>query len=153
VSRALVALALVMAFTACSPQVPRITAPASVDAFCAEQRRPLMTAIESIVSTTQDAPDAGPVPAGAALRAELRGSGGVIAHWPGQRLLLPKTAANLGSTDGYVTLHAAAITNELSPDGSWRRVYLQLDDHGTTVWKPFRAFDVQNVCVDGQRLS
>ena len=151
-TRALVALAALV-LSACAPHVPRITAPASVNAYCPEKQQPLRTAIESIVSTTEDAPDSVPVPSGARLRAELSGSGGAIAHWPAQKLLLPKTAAALGSSDDYVTLRTAAITNELSADGTWRRVYLQLDDRGVDVWRAFRAFDVQNVCVDGQRLS
>lgn len=146
---ALLALATV---AACAANVPRLEAPQRIESFCVE-KEPRQTAVESILASTGDALDAtAQSPDDTTIRRAIKNESGVVAYWDGQPLLLPAVAKALGYPDRYVTVVEAEITNRITGTDS-RRVYLTLKTPAGTKMLPFRAYDMQNVCVEGQRLS
>lgn len=151
VSRCSVAsLALLMAIvSACAPTAPRLRIPDRTDASC-ESRSVKQTAIESIVASTDDTVRGGTYPGDAALRKVIRNSGGVFAYWSDQPFISPNTAKMLGVA-GDLILQRAVITNQIDPKSTTRPVWLTFATPKGDVTVLERAYDVQNVCIEGQR--
>jgi hypothetical protein len=127
--------------------------PNQVDAYCGGgEHYARTTAIQSIVTSTDDRLEDIPVPSAAAIARIVRSQGGVIAHWDAQLLVLPDVARQLGYPGPDVTLGDAAIGNRLV-DANSRRIYLTfiLPD-GSRKTYALRANDMQNVCSEA-RLS
>jgi hypothetical protein len=148
-ARALVAAACFLGPVACVPSGPRITHPVRVDAHCGT-KQVRVTAIESIITSTDDRLATGARPSTENVRGDVSANGGVIAYWNDLLLLLPRTSRALGETDGYARVRAAAIST--APDAvTHRPIALYVRDHGTYRWIPMNAFGLQNVCVEGRR--
>ena len=148
---ALLPLVLLAVASGCAPRAPRIELPARVQADC-ESRSVKQTAIGSIVASTDDVIRPGTYPGDAAMLKQIKNGGGAIAYWPAQALRLPQTAKALGVDGDYVTLTKAALTNSVNPAG-WRPVWLTLKTPGGERTVLERAFDVQNVCIEGTRQA
>jgi len=144
--RAILASALVLA--GCISSEPRIELPRDMVANC-ERRAVKQTAIESIVASTDDVVRPERYPGDPALHAVVARLGGVFAYWHEQPLKLPRTAQALGVAGPYVTLERAVITNE-SHDGS-RPIWLTLRTPNGDRIVLERAYDLQDVCIEGQR--
>jgi hypothetical protein len=150
--RSLVAAPLcAVVLAGCSSSVPRLHQPDSIEAFCGD-RVAIMTAIESIVASTSDQPVETGIPPAAAIRKFAGDTGGIIAHWNDQPLLLPHTAKALGLSGDYVTLGDAAIGNG-PPAGESRRIYLTVKTPAGPRTIALQAFDVQDVCNEGKLKS
>jgi hypothetical protein len=146
--------ALLLVLSACGSSAPRLQLPYRTEANC-ESRSVKQTAIESIVASTDDTVREGRYPGDAALRKTIKQDGGVFAYWRDQPLRAPDTAKALG-VSGDPMLTRAVITNqtfsdEKHPDEHYRRVWLTFatPSGGKTVLE--RAYDVQNVCIEGRR--
>ncbi len=144
-------LAGVVALTACGSSAPQLMPPDRVQSFCIE-KEPRGTAIASILSSVADQPLPNPFPSQAALRADVVKYGGVIGHWKDQPLYLPATAVKLGITGQYVDVTDIVIDNQLE-DAQSRIIYVTVAGPRGPVRLVLRAYDVQNVCVEGTRLS
>jgi hypothetical protein len=132
----------------CVSTEPRMTLPINMEANC-EKRAVKQTAIDSIVASTDDAPQSALYPGDAALRATIAQVGGVFAYWHDQPLKLPHTAASLGVTGDYLQLERAVITNDIHA-GS-RPIWLTVKTpHGPQTVLA-RAYDLQDVCIEGAR--
>lgn len=148
-TRALVAAACFLGPAGCVPSGPRITYPVRVEAHCGT-KQVRVTAIESIITSTDDKIAAGARPSSASIHRDVTANGGVIAYWNDLLLLLPGTSRTLGETDRYARVRAAAIAS--APDGvTHRPIALYVRDHGTYRWIPMNAYGLQNVCVEGRR--
>jgi hypothetical protein len=112
----------------------------------------MLTAIESIVASTSDQPVLAGIPPAASIRKFAGDTGGIIAHWNDQPLLLPHTSKALGLSGEYVTLGDAAIGNG-PPAGDSRRIYLTVKTPTGSRTVALRAFDVQDVCNEGKLKS
>ena len=141
--------ALVLA--ACGPRAPQLLPPDRVDSFCSE-KEPRGTAIASILSSVADRPLTNPYPGDAAVRSDVKKYGGVIGHWAAQPLYLPATAAMLGVSGQYVDVTQVAVDNQLE-DADSRIVYVSVAAPRGPTHLVLRAYDVQNVCVEGTRLN
>lgn len=148
--RLLVSVFLI-ALTACAQSGPRIRGPRTVDNFCGE-KAPKVTAMESVVSSIADAPATFPVPSAATIRENTKLSGGVIGHWDDLQLPLPQTAKRYGLADQWVHVRDVAITNRTA-GVEGRRVYLTIETPHGPVTFAAQAYDVQDVCDKGQRVS
>jgi hypothetical protein len=138
-----------------SKPVARLVFPTHVQAFCGK-KEPRLTALLSVMTSTNDTLIAGDRKTDGALQTLLRRQGGVIGYWRDQRLLLPKTAHALGESDMYARVKAAAVITP--PEGATvRRLYLKVRDRDADIpqnavrWIALDAFDVQNPCVEGHR--
>jgi hypothetical protein len=132
----------------CVSHEPRIALPFNMEANC-QQRAVKQTAIESIVASTDDVPLSRTYPGDRVLRATIQRVGGVFAYWHDQPLKLPRTAAYLGVPGDYLQLERAVITNEIA-SGS-RPMWLTFrTPHGETTVLA-RAYDLQDVCIEGAR--
>jgi hypothetical protein len=143
----------VLALTACTPSsVPRLQLPYRTEANC-ESRSVKQTAIDSIVASVDDTPRPGTYPGDAALRKAVKsGGGGVFAYWRAQPFPAPDTAKALG-VSGDLILKRAVITNQVqpSPKAPYRAVWLTFATPKGDVVVLERAYDVQNVCIEGRR--
>ena len=133
---------------ACAPNVPRLRQPLRIEGSCG-RLVPRPTALESVMTSTDDklltlSPKEGDI-----LR-DVRAGDGAIAYWNAQPLALPNVAAQLGETDGYVRVDAAAVPRAI-PGGGTRRIYLKVRDRRAKRWIALRAYDLQSVCVEGRR--
>jgi hypothetical protein len=145
------ALAGAAAFAGCSSSVPQLHQPDRIEAYCGD-RVAMITAIESIVASTSDAPENVAIPAPRALAAQIKAGGGVLAYWNDQLLLLPAVAKMVGAPGDYVTLGAAAISSgEIAADS--RRIYLTVKTASGPRTFALRAFDIQDVCNEGKLKS
>ncbi len=149
---AIAAGALLLA--ACAQSSPRLQLPIRTEANC-ESKSVKQTAIDSIVASTDDVVRPGRYPGDAALRKIVRGGGGVFAYWNGQVLDVPRTAKEIGAS-GNPVLERAVITNQVAPSddprlGPYRPVWLTFATPHGDVTVLERAYDVQNVCIEGQR--
>ena len=144
-------ISTILALSACATTGPRIRGPQTVDNFCGE-KAPKVTAIESVVSSIADAPATFPVPNAATIRSNTKLSGGVIGHWNDLQLPLPVTAKRYGIADQWVHVRDVAITNRTAGAES-RRVYLTIDTPTGKVTYAAQAYDLQDVCDKGQRVS
>jgi hypothetical protein len=138
-----------------SKHVARLVFPTHVQAFCGKKQARL-TALLSVMTSTNDTLIAGDRKTDAALQTLLRRSGGVIGYWRDQPLFLPKTARALGESDAYARVRAAVIITP-SEGVTVRRLYLKVRyrdadvPHNRVRWIALDAFDVQNPCVEGHR--
>jgi hypothetical protein len=152
-SRPLAALVL-LALWGCASNAPRIKLPGNAEANC-ESRAVKQTAIGSIVASTDDTVRPGAYPGDAALRRVIKSDGkdggGVFAYWPNQPLYAPNSAKTLGVAGDYLTLTRAVITNQINADEHWRPIWLTVTTPKGSVTILERAYDVQNVCIEGQR--
>ena len=149
-SRLLPFLLLVLA--ACtSPSVPRLQLPFRTEANC-ESRAVKQTAIDSIVASVDDTIRPGTYPGDAAMRKAVKSGGGVFAYWHDQPFPAPDTAKALGVT-GNVILKRAVITNQVQPSDKapYRAVWLTFATPKGDAIVLERAYDVQNVCIEGRR--
>lgn len=147
---AALALAL-LAVSGCSaPRAPRLQLPLRVEADC-ESRSVKQTAIDSIVASTDDTVRPGTYPGDAAMRKKIKNGGGAFAYWPSQQLQLPRTAKALGVDGDYVELVRAVITNDVDPGTGSRPVWLTFRTPSGEKTVLERAFDTQNVCIEGTR--
>jgi hypothetical protein len=144
---------LLLAVTACtSSSAPRLQLPIRTEANC-ESKSVKQTAIESIVASIDDTVREGRYPGDAALRKKIKGGGGVFAYWKDQPLRAPDTAKALG-VSGDLELKRAVITNdvyELKSNRPYRQVWLTFATPSGEATVLERAYDVQNVCIEGRR--
>ena len=139
---------------ACSPAAPRLQLPIRTEASC-ESRSVKQTAINAIVASVDDTIRPGSYPGDGVLRKAIKNGGGTFAFWRDQKLRVPDTAKALG-IDGDPTLVRAVITNVVQtdpqhPDEPFRAVWLTLATPKGDVTVLERAYDVQNVCIEGRR--
>jgi len=141
-------LVAVVALAGCVSTEPRIELPYKTEANC-ENRAVKQTAIESIVASTDDVPQPDRYPGDPALRKTVHRSGGVFAYWHDQPVKLPRTARALGLAQPYVTVERVVITNAGRTDS--RPIWMTVrGPHGDTIVLE-RAYDLQDVCIEGQR--
>jgi len=148
------ACAAALALAACARSAPRLQLPTRTEANC-ESKSVKQTAIDSIVASTDDTVRPGRYPGDAPLRAVVKTGGGVFAYWTDQTLVAPNTAKAIGVT-GEPVLKRAVITNDVHPAesarlGPYRPVWLTFATPHGDVTVLERAYDVQNVCIEGQR--
>jgi hypothetical protein len=142
-------VALAIALHGCAPSVPRIRLPDRIEPFCGSKQARTTSVASTITSTSDQVASDRPNETG--IRRELAAAGGVIEHWdPPQLLKLPNTSVQLGESDGFARVEAAAIPI-VSGDAQSRTIYLHVQDHGAPRWIALQAYDVQNVCVEGRR--
>ena len=144
-------VATVALVVGCGPHAPQLVPPDRVESFCSE-KEPRGTAIASILSSVADKPLTDPFPGEPAVRANVRKYGGVVGHWAKQPLYLPATAALLDVAGQYVDVTEVVIDNQLE-DADSRVVYVTVTTPRGAKHLILRAYDVQNVCVEGTRLS
>jgi len=134
----------------CAPRVPGIADPLRVEAHCSP-REARITGIRSILTSTNDIvlDDGSPA---SEVRAAVRSGDGAIAYWNDQLLLLPNSAKGFGESDGYARVRAAGIPP--APAGAtYRHLYLYVRDRGAYRWVTLRAFDIQDICIEGHKQS
>jgi hypothetical protein len=144
-------IAVLVAATSCSPPAPRLQIPSRTEANC-ESKSVKQTAIDSIVASTDDTVRSGTYPGDALLRKKIKGGGGVFAYWNGQPLRVPDTAKALG-VSGDPVLKRAVIMNDINAAEHWRPVWLTFETPHGEVTVLERAYDLQNVCVEGRRQA
>jgi len=142
-----------LALAACtSSSAPRLHLPIRTEANC-ESKSVKQTAIESIVASIDDTIRDGRYPGDAAMRAKIKNGGGVIAYWRAQPFRAADTAKALG-VSGDLELERAVITNDVDrvdPDKPFRPVWLTFATPKGDATVLERAYDVQNVCIEGTR--
>jgi hypothetical protein len=143
-------LLALLVLSACAPSAPRIHLPSRTDANC-ESRSVKKTAIDSIVASTDDTVREGTYPGDAAMRKIVKRGGGVFAYWRDQPFRAPDTANALG-VSGDLMLARAVVTNEIrAGEPPYRPVWLTFTTPKGDVTVLERAYDVQNVCIEGRR--
>jgi hypothetical protein len=147
--RALGGLLALLVLAGCTSSAPRIHLPSRTEANC-ESRNVKKTAIDAIVASTDDTVRAVRYPGDAALRADVKRNGGVFAYWTDQPFRAPDTAKALG-VSGDLSLARAVISNQLQPGLQYRPVWLTFASPKGDVTVLERAYDVQNVCIEGRR--
>ena len=142
---------MLMVLVACASGSPRIQLPIRTEANC-ESRSVKQTAINSIVASTDDTIRAGAYPGDVAMRKIVRTRGGVFAYWRDQPFRAPDTAKALG-VSGDLLLKRAVLTNDIdtSTPEHWRLVWLTFATPSGDRTVLERAYDVQNVCIEGRR--
>jgi hypothetical protein len=146
---ALIALCLL---ASCGGTRQPLQAPDRTESFCPDKLVPRGTAVASIVGSASDHVVDRPFPPEAALRAGVKKNTGVIAHWDDQELLAPQTAKALGVEGEYLKLTTAFIDNQNETDQS-RLIYIVVATPSGPRDLILRAYDVQNVCVEGTPLQ
>ncbi len=149
--RAFAAFAVLAFGAGCAPHgVPGIADPVRVEPHCSP-REARITGIRSILTSVTDRLE-DDRPTIAEIRAAVRSGDGAIAYWHDQRLALPNVSASLGETDGYARVEAMAVPP--APVGAlYRHVYLNVRSHGAPAWVTLRAYDVQDICIEGHKQS
>ena len=148
-------LSLVLfALAACAAPAPRLHLPSLTEANC-ESKSVKQTAIDSIVASVDDTVRDGRYPGDAALRKQIKSGGGVFAYWKDQPFRAPDTAKSLG-VQGELELKRAVITNEVQGSdkdrvGHYRPVWLTFATPKGDATVLERAYDIQNVCIEGRR--
>ena len=143
-------LAVGVSAVGCTSPGPRFKASTSVEAYCGSKQARL-TGVASVVTSTNDVL-LSERPTATTVERAVRAGDGVIVRWNDQLLALPHVSRQLGETDGYARVRAAAIPPaELSAEK--RTLYLLVRDHARQRWIALEAFDVQNVCVEGKPQS
>ena len=145
---------VLLALAACASSAPRLHLPIRTDANC-ESKSVKQTAIDSIVASVDDTVREGVYPGDAALRKQIKAGGGVFAYWMDQPFRAADTAKALGAT-GDLELKRAVITNDVDrsePDKPYRRVWLTFATPKGDATVLERAYDVQNVCIEGRRQA
>jgi hypothetical protein len=147
--RLLVVAAFLLA--ACS-KAPLLQPPDSVESFCSE-KEPRGTAIASILGSVSDRIETSvSYPGDAVLRTDVKQNSGIIGHWKSQPLYMPATAQALGVSGNYIDVTDVVIDNQLSGSES-RLIYVTVATTQGPKNLVLRAYDTQNVCVEGTRLS
>jgi hypothetical protein len=150
-STRLFGLALLV-LAACAPSAARLHLPIRTEANC-ESKSVKQTAIDSIVASIDDTIRPGRYPGDASLRGKIKTGGAVIAYWNDQPFRAADTAKGLG-VSGDLQLLRAVITNDVDrtePDKPYRRVWLTFATPSGERTVLERAYDVQNVCIEGTR--
>lgn len=154
--RLLAALIALLALAGCISHEPRFRLPERTEADC-ESRSVKQTAIEAIVASVDDAVQAGvPYPGDAQERALIKSLGGTFAFWDndgGQRVRLPNTAKTLGAEGEYLMLTRAVITNDVNEREHSRPIWLTFATPSGPKTVREKAYDTQNVCIEGRRES
>jgi hypothetical protein len=131
---------------------PPLVAPDRVDSFCSE-KEPRGTAIASILSSVSDRIETSVAwPGDEVLHTDVKQNTGVIGHWKSQPLYMPATAQALGVSGNYIDVTDVVIDNQLSGTES-RLIYVTVSTPQGPKNVVLRAYDTQNVCVEGTRLS
>jgi hypothetical protein len=138
-----------LTLTACVSSAPRIYIPDRMKASC-ENRAVKQTAIESIIASTDDTPLPNAYPGDAALQKTITQLGGVFAYWKSQPLRMPDTAKKVGVDGDYLTLTRAVITNQIDKANHSRPVWFTFEGPKGSVTVLERAYDIQDVCIEGQ---
>lgn len=139
-----------LALSACVSTAPRIEIPDRTEANC-EARAVKQTALDAIVASTDDTVRPATYPGDAALHATVKRVGGAFAYWKAQPYRAPDTAKALGLSGDMLTLTRAVVTNEIDSANHSRPIWLTFatPQGERTVYE--RAYDIQNVCIEGQR--
>ena len=147
----LLPLALLVLAACTSSSAPPLQLPYLTVANC-ESRSVKQTAIDSVVASIDDTIRPGRYPGDAAMRKAVKAGGGVFAYWRAQPFRAPDTAKALGVT-GTLILKRAVITNQVQPSDKapYRSVWLTFATPGGDAVVLERAYDVQNVCIEGRR--
>jgi hypothetical protein len=136
----------------CSSAPPLLQPPDRVDSFCSE-KEPRGTAIASILGSVSDRIETSVAyPGDASLRTDVKQNSGIIGHWKSQPLYMPSTARALGVSGNYIDVTDVVIDNQLSGSES-RLIYITVKTPQGAKNVVLRAYDTQNVCVEGTRLS
>ena len=131
---------------------PLLLAPDRVESFCAE-KEPRGTAVASVLGSVADRIETSVAwPGEGMLRTDVKQNGGVIGHWKSQPLYMPFTAKALGVPGNYIDVTDVVIDNQLSGNES-RLIYVTIATPQGPKNIILRAFDTQNVCVEGERLE
>jgi hypothetical protein len=138
-----------LAPASCAPNAPRLQLPIRTEASC-ENRAVKQTAIDAIVASTDDTVRPGTYPGDAPLRKVIKSVGGVFAYWDAQPFPSPDTSKALG-VSGDLTLKRAVITNQIDHATNTRPVWLTFSTPKGDVTVLERAYDVQDVCIEGTR--
>jgi hypothetical protein len=146
-------LAVAALFVAgCSSSAPLLQPPDRTDSFCSE-KEPRGTAIASILGSVSDRIETTVAwPGNAALHTDVKQNSGIIGHWKSQPLYMPSTAQALGVSGNYIDVTDVVIDNQLSGTES-RLIYVTVATPKGPKNIVLRAYDTQNVCVEGERLS
>jgi hypothetical protein len=136
----------------CGASSAALQPPDRTDSFCTDKLVPRGTANASIVGSAADHVVDQPFPSPAALRADVKKTAGVIAYWNDQPLLAPETAKAFGVSGDYVRMTTAYIDNQNETDQS-RLIYVIVATPSGPRDLVLRAYDVQNVCVEGTPLQ
>jgi hypothetical protein len=136
----------------CASQAPLLQPPDRVESFCSE-KEPRGTAIASVLGSVSDRIETSVAyPGDATLRTDVKQNSGVIGHWKSQPLYMPATAKALGISGNYIDVTDVVIDNQLSGEQS-RLIYVTVTSPQGPKNLVLRAFDTQNVCVEGERLE
>lgn len=133
----------------CVSHEPRIQLPTKVEANC-ENRAVKQTAIEAIVASVDDTVRPGVYPGDAKLRTIIKSVGGAFAYWPSQPVTFPDTAKALGQPSPHLELVRVVVTNQINKEEHWRPIWLTFKTDGGERTVLERAYDIQNVCIEGQ---
>jgi hypothetical protein len=145
-------LAVAVCLLAGCSTAPALQPPDRVESFCSE-KEPRGTAIASILSSVSDRiENSVPYPGDAMLHTDVKQNSGIIGHWKSQPLYMPGTAQALGVAGNYIDVTDVVIDNQLSGNES-RLIYVTVATAQGPKNLVLRAYDVQNVCVEGTRLS
>lgn len=144
-------LLVLLGLHACTASAPRLQLPFHTDANC-ESRSVKQTAIDSIVASIDDTIRPGRYPGDALMHATVKRGGGVFAYWRDQPFPAADTARALG-VSGELFLKRAVITNHVQPSAKapYREVWLTFATPNGDAIVLERAYDVQNVCIEGRR--
>jgi hypothetical protein len=138
-----------LTLSACVSSAPRIYIPDRMKANC-ENRAVKQTAIESIIASTDDTPLPGTYPGDAVLQKTITQLGGVFAYWKSQPLRLPDTAKKIGAEGDYLTLTRVVITNQIDHANHSRPIWFTFATTKGPVTVLEHAYDIQDVCIEGQ---
>ncbi len=142
----------VLVLAGCSSAPPPLVAPDRTESFCNE-KEPRGTAIASILGSVSDRIETSVAyPGDAVLRTDVKQNSGIIGHWKSQPLYMPATAKALGVSGNYIDVTDVVIDNQLSGEES-RLIYVTVATPQGPKNLVLRAYDTQNVCVEGERLS
>jgi hypothetical protein len=145
-------LALAACLLAGCSSAPLLQPPDRVESFCSE-KEPRGTAIASILGSVSDRIEASVTyPGDTVLRTDVKQNSGIIGHWKSQPLYMPSTAGALGVSGNYIDVTDVVIDNQLSGSES-RLIYVTVSTPNGPKNIVLRAYDTQNVCVEGTRLS
>jgi hypothetical protein len=135
----------------CSSSAPRLVPPDSTESFCSD-KEPRGTAIASILGSVSDRIETSVAyPGDAILRTDVKQNSGIIGHWKSQPLYMPATAQAIGVSGNYIDVTQVVIDNQLSGAES-RLIYVTVSTPAGPKNLVLRAYDTQNVCVEGEHL-
>jgi hypothetical protein len=136
----------------CGTKAPPLLPPDSVESFCTD-KEPRGTAIASILGSVSDRIETSVAyPGTATLHTDVKQNSGIIGHWKSQPLYMPATAKAIGVSGNYIDVTDIVIDNQLSGNES-RLIYVTVATPAGPKNLVLRAYDVANVCVEGERLS